>query len=485
MAVILLFVSHSLKADVFHNIKGFYGLRASGMGGAFTAISDDPSGAIYNPAGLGFMPYNKMTISSVSYQFSSKVAKRINGYDRDYNIKSSGLSPNFIGSAMSFGKLRFSFSILSPTTNNYDQTDQVYNPINIPFISQLSFGFTESNSNYQFGPTLAYLISDRFSIGATILGFLDESRNSEKLLIRQKSGAYINQTSDLRQETRGLKPILGFQFMPSPKWSFGFSMQRIFLLSKKIRFTQVTTSQDVNNERLINVLDENEKNYGEIIGITEVNDRLPDNVYFLGNNTFAGEIPENYEFRFGVARFISDKFLMAFDTIYTTSYNYKKDILNYDPFSNIAFYRGNEYMDLHYLPTINFSLGIEYFFTPNIAIRLGTFTNKSNSKRISWIDSFLDNGIRENLERSSQLPVITESGILIYNLTNIQAPARNEYVNLRGLSLGVAWETDTSALGITYIYETGLGQSVYVDLIPSTELEYNESKFYFTSTIRN
>ncbi|HNF26159.1 MAG TPA: transporter, Ompp1/FadL/TodX family protein, partial [Leptospiraceae bacterium] len=51
---VLLGLLHSFPAfsDAYHNINGFFGERAAGLGGAYTAVSDDPSGAFYNPAGL-------------------------------------------------------------------------------------------------------------------------------------------------------------------------------------------------------------------------------------------------------------------------------------------------------------------------------------------------------------------------------------------------------------------------------------------------
>ncbi len=480
----LLFFSIRLQADVYHNIRGFYGLRASGMGGAFTAISDDPSGAVYNPAGLGFMFYKKMTISSIGYQEGLKTITKINGYDRDYNIKSSGFSPNFIGSSVSFGKLKFSVSVLSPTTDNYDQSDQLYSPINVPYVSHINFDFMENNSIYQFGPTLAYLINEKFSIGATLLGFLDTMRNSQKLMIREKSGHYLNHRIDLRRETKGVKPILGFQYMPSHKWSFGVSIQNTFVTNQQIRYFEVNTNQDMYSERLLNVIDQSDTKYGELLGNPNPNERIPQNLYFTGKNSWGGGFPKTHEIRLGVARFISNKFLMVFDTIYTSGYRAKKDLFRYDPFSNILIYQGNEYTDLHFVPTLNFSMGMEYFITPKIAIRLGHFTNNANSKEISWKDYTIDKEIYDNVVRNGQIAFAANDGIVIYNIAKVHPPNRNEHVNLKGFSFGMSWETDTSALGITYVYEKGIGH-MGVGFFPWTEMIFQESKVYFTSTIRN
>ncbi len=49
---LLFLVSISISADTFQNVNGFFGERAAGMGGAYSAISDDVSGTYYNPVEL-------------------------------------------------------------------------------------------------------------------------------------------------------------------------------------------------------------------------------------------------------------------------------------------------------------------------------------------------------------------------------------------------------------------------------------------------
>ena len=52
-----------LSTADFNYINDFMGDRATGLGGAYTAISDDPSGAYYNPAGLAFAYDNQISLS--------------------------------------------------------------------------------------------------------------------------------------------------------------------------------------------------------------------------------------------------------------------------------------------------------------------------------------------------------------------------------------------------------------------------------------
>jgi outer membrane protein OmpA-like peptidoglycan-associated protein len=86
---LLFLLAGFLSAQELSNISGAYtdvgyGVRPMGMGGAFTAVSDDPNAAYYNPAGLMKVPYpgislmytRQMTIVPYYYTtFQSRVAE--------------------------------------------------------------------------------------------------------------------------------------------------------------------------------------------------------------------------------------------------------------------------------------------------------------------------------------------------------------------------------------------------------------------------
>ena len=64
----LIFISTNIMASGLHTVDYNYindliGGRATGLAGAFTAISDDPSGANYNPAGIVFAIDNQISLS--------------------------------------------------------------------------------------------------------------------------------------------------------------------------------------------------------------------------------------------------------------------------------------------------------------------------------------------------------------------------------------------------------------------------------------
>jgi len=66
-AVIL--VSATAAADDTHYQDFIVGSRAVGLGGAFCAIGDDPSGLYYNPAGIAEIRHTTLQISASLYGF--------------------------------------------------------------------------------------------------------------------------------------------------------------------------------------------------------------------------------------------------------------------------------------------------------------------------------------------------------------------------------------------------------------------------------
>ena len=93
------------------------------MGGTFVAISDDPTGVFYNPAGLVFGFENYISVSANTYNVSSKTYQNIFP-GQDYNFHSTSLIPNFFGFSQSYGKSsKLAFAIFVPDSDRLDQDD--------------------------------------------------------------------------------------------------------------------------------------------------------------------------------------------------------------------------------------------------------------------------------------------------------------------------------------------------------------------------
>ena len=66
---LFLFINNSLYAELFNQRNYLVGERAAMMGGAYTALSEDLSGAFYNPAGIAFTEGALISLSANVYSY--------------------------------------------------------------------------------------------------------------------------------------------------------------------------------------------------------------------------------------------------------------------------------------------------------------------------------------------------------------------------------------------------------------------------------
>ncbi|MBK8394961.1 MAG: hypothetical protein IPL26_06895 [Leptospiraceae bacterium] len=114
-----------------------FGEKAAGLGGAYTAISDDPSGAYYNPAGLTFAYDNSVSLSASNITRTSKSYQNVIGPGQGYLRDSQNYIPNFFGIVKEVGKYKVGFSIVNTLNETFNRADQIVNPIYYPSITSL------------------------------------------------------------------------------------------------------------------------------------------------------------------------------------------------------------------------------------------------------------------------------------------------------------------------------------------------------------
>jgi len=100
-------------ADDLHYNNILVGDRAAGMGGAYTAVADDPSGLYYNPAGIVFAPGRSFSASVNAFQYSQKEYKDVlGGTAGSENLQTC--NPTTSASFSLLEKARSVFRMLSP-----------------------------------------------------------------------------------------------------------------------------------------------------------------------------------------------------------------------------------------------------------------------------------------------------------------------------------------------------------------------------------
>lgn len=330
--VLFVLISSPSSADEFHYNSFLIGDRASGMGGAYTAVSDDPTGLYYNPAGIVYATGRNLSASvNAYYNFHKKYKDVIggNGWERN----SSSLLPNFFGITQPLGKFQFGFSYAVPDSIQEDQ-DQTFSDLPSRFagvtVTRYVINFNNEDTTYNFGPSLAYEISSSMATGITLYLHHRSNQMIMNQFISLDNGTYewTNQYTELVE--RGVKPVLGFMWAPADKITIGLSLAKTFLYSASITSQATSFSNTA----------------GTIVTREETPSPGSKRKYPL-------------EVRAGVAYFPTSSLLFALDGKYYAKVD--------DPVF------GNR------VSVLNGSFGAEYYMSRSWALRAGIFTDLANT----------------------------------------------------------------------------------------------------------
>lgn len=331
-----------LFADDYHYNNTLIGDRAAGMGGAYIAVSDDPAGMYYNPAGLAYSTGRNLSASVNAFYNLTKTYKGVIG-GHGWTRTSSAILPNFFGISQPFGNVKLGFSYAVPDSALEDQDQTFYNlPSTLPgyTVPEYIINFNNEDNIHNIGPSIAFDLGKKMAVGLTLYGHFRKNQwiFNEEVFLKDTSTSiiyteWLNQYYESSEE--GIKPILGLMLAPIEKLSIGVSVSKIFVLSQKTTFQQ--TSKAYNSNSVIRtVVNSNDKK------------KYP------------------YQLGVGVAYFPSKAFLVSADLNYYSAVKYDDAIL------------GKQ--DRRYV--VNGAVGMEYYFSPRYAVRAGAFTNIANTKKM-------------------------------------------------------------------------------------------------------
>lgn len=323
----LLSIAAIAGADEFHYNNILVGDRASGMGGAYTAVSDDPGGMYYNPAGIAYSAGKSLSASVNAYSVSNRTYKGVIG-GQDWKRTSSTLLPNFFGIIQPVGKVKLGFSYAVPDSNQEDQDQR--------FVSDtLVINFNNNNNTNLFGPSAAIQLIDSLSVGATLYvhkrnthAILNESVVDGSGKISQWQNAYIE------SDEWGVRPVVGVMWAPIDKLSVGLTVSKTLVLTSDIlaQSTSYEASTPASSSAYI------EYDYKR---------KYP------------------YQVTTGVAFFPNSSLLLSGDVSYNSAYDY-------------AWVNGLEKREA----VVNGALGAEYYINKNWAVRSGLFTDFANTPKV-------------------------------------------------------------------------------------------------------
>lgn len=318
--------------DEFHYNNILVGDRASGMGGAYTAVSDDPGGLYYNPAGIAYSTGKNLSASVNAYSVSNRTYKGVIG-GQDWTRTSSTLLPNFFGIIQPVGRFKLGFSYAVPDSNQENQ-DQKFYRTDVPGFHTVNFN--NKNDTNLFGPSAALQLRDSLSIGATLYV---HKRSTEAILsnsiVADNGTSYIWKSQYTESDEWGVRPVIGVMWSPVDKLSIGVTAAKTVILKSDI-LTQSTLSTDTTPFP------------------TATFDRYTDKRKYP------------YQLTAGVAFFPNSSLLLTGDLSYYSAYNYT--LVNSYNSRNAV---------------VNGALGAEYYLNKNWALRGGLFTDFANTPKIA------------------------------------------------------------------------------------------------------
>lgn len=352
-------------ADQFHYNNVLIGPRATGLGGAFTGVSDDASGVYYNPAGLAFALSNDVQGSANAFYGKEAEYKKTLGSDAFVEESSGSLSP-FFGGLQKLDRyverLVFAFGVYTVDSDLKDQDT---------LIEDLQLGKTTidryhrtSNARantYYAGAALAYRMTPALALGFGLSYFNADELVQEYQYAKQSffndAGSLTKQTtlnSNVREHlvVHGVQPSIGVQAALPGNMSLGLTLRKGIVASQKY---------DVASETSIATLDAN------CNAVSTDETKKPMRCYAEGVTTTQSDNPVGdwpMEARLGVAWFASPTFLLAFDVSHYGA------VTNADKLKSAgdrARYNKEAVTNLH--------LGMEYYLTASLPLRLGFFTN--------------------------------------------------------------------------------------------------------------
>ncbi|MFT5505218.1 MAG: long-subunit fatty acid transport protein [Gammaproteobacteria bacterium] len=331
-----LFVFES-SADQLHYNNILIGNRAAGLGGAYSAISDDASGLYYNPAGIVFSNTLQLSASANAVHSSTLTYKNVlNG--EDWTRETSSIVPNFFGMTSRLGKGYFGFSY---AVTDFEVEDQDTRLTNVSGLSLFIINIKNTDKVTKLGPSYAIKINDQWNVGATLYMHDREKDLVQNQFIRLV-GSNQYESSNLFFETveTGIEPILGFIWTPHKDWSIGGSLRQVTIVSSTTRVQNFCASDVSQSEQCLPVA-------------ASVRDPT------IESSTGKRKLPVNI--RLGVAYFPSPQFLVSADISHFGSV--RSDSFNAEE-------------------VLNFAVGLEYYINATWAIRGGYFTNLSNTPEI-------------------------------------------------------------------------------------------------------
>ena len=359
-------LSGAAVADQFHYQNVLMGDRAMGLGGAFTAVSDDASGVVYNPAGLAFALSSDISGSGNAY-YTKKVTYKKTIGNKSFVEKSGGSLAPFFGALQKLDRtmpgLVAAFGLYNQDSELKDQDD------NIEYQGSI-LRFHRAVQERAATTGIAVAAAKRFGImglGVSVTYFSADELYQEYQDVQQGGDAtwvlmdntpfFHLLTQDIRQRLKvdALALGLGAQWALNGGLSLGVAVKIPAVIAQSFENGSEQSSSYVyyGSAGELDVVNKSDLVLGHKI-YSQAGQIVRNVVNNRKDKNPVGQWPT--EVRAGLAWFASAQLMWTMDVLYYTATH-----------GDMATYKRSA--------VTNFATGMEYYVTPSVPLRFGLFTN--------------------------------------------------------------------------------------------------------------
>lgn len=411
--------SMAVSAGEFNHRNLLVGDRAIGLGGAYTALSDDPSGMFYNPAGIvhatraGSTSLNAMSYAVTRYE---DVLPRSENLSRDSLV----VIPGFFGVSARLGSGQVGF-FMATTDYSAERKSDRFSLAGITGLSDGGGTFSNDvdSSRYQIGVAWGQPLSQTWSVGSSLSLQRRDNRELRRLdatAIGAGSGNRLSTLTGIRVSDidNALLPVLGLHYRGPGRLSAGLTLSRPFSISREYEYDYRRVDQvTAPDGSPVSAEDE------QVTVISDASQRYP---WHLG---------------LGVAARVSGSLLLSVNVDHYGKVDAQPRIV--DPAAPPV--------TRAYQATTNLAVGAEWQAGEQITVRSALFTDRANTR-----------------------------------LAGAQAFERREQINLLGLSASVSFKLaervlELGAYGSWGRGHAALGDLAEVDFTPSATVEAHKRQF--------
>lgn len=347
------------RADIFHYNNILPGVRSAHLGGAYTALSDDPSGIAYNPAGMAFVRDDELSGSVQGYYRNSETYQNAIG-DQNFVENSGGGFAPYLGSLFNsetyFPNAVAGFSLYTTDSLNQEQNtlikDQPFGNLTISRYYRTLHATSETSVK---AGALAKRWGDvalGLSLGLLTVNELYQSYQNSAIR-ENRSGTTVTNIhveSVFRKiSLTGMEPILGVLFKPTEHFAIGLALRQAIIISED--FAADLDSTEV-------VVDDQD----DVVSARDGRRGIQRTVLSIASKRRVKNWP--FGARLGLASHMSPRATLAFDVDYRGKASAESEEFDRQAVTNLHF-------------------GGEYRATSQLVLRSGFFTNKDSRSPLS------------------------------------------------------------------------------------------------------